>query len=91
MVARHLPYSKSTIKRYWEKEGLDFTNNRNVLSQDDIGKIIGAYDGWNGNASRAGRALGYSTSSVLKYWKAAGLDISRARIKNPPRRKEMSA
>jgi hypothetical protein len=76
-AAKHLPWSVRTIKKYWEKAGLEISSKgfQPPLRQKDIDRVVAAYPIYKGNASKAAEALGYSDDVIIKYWKKAGLRI----------------
>lgn len=82
-AARHLPYSQTTILRYWNSTGLsargisadkkDLEKSVDTVKVAKTEKIIAAYERFNGNAAAASRDLGYSAPTISKYWVVAGL------------------
>ena len=74
-ATRHLPYSSSTILRYWREAGLRISprGEKNALPQNKIKKILSAYSLYGGNSLEASRQIGHSDITVRKYWRQVGL------------------
>lgn len=81
-AARHLPYSRQTIKKYWINAGQHVDNRRtptntrpaHALAPNQIEEIIEAHQLYK-SATEAERHLPYSTNTILRYWRGAGLEI----------------
>jgi len=75
-AARHLPYSPSTIRKYWREAGLRVAQRgeSNTLPKDKIDEIVSAHALYNGNSLEASRQLGRSDITIRKYWRQAGLE-----------------
>jgi len=79
---RHLPWSNSTIRKYWK--GNDLEANKGAyrgdgrfgrgLSKKEIKQIVAAYKTYYGNATEAERHLPWSHSTIGKYWKMNGIE-----------------
>ena len=82
-AAKHLPHSNHTFNKYWKEAGLMTDKQlRKPVTEEEIQRIVGAYTVYTGNATRTAKELGYSTFTILKYWRQSGLAISPAGIKN---------
>jgi DNA invertase Pin-like site-specific DNA recombinase len=66
--------ARDTVKRWWDRAGLaPNRNEHNALSGDRAEAIVKGHDEHRGNASAAAKGFGVATSTVIRYWKAAGL------------------
>ncbi|MBI4010193.1 MAG: DEAD/DEAH box helicase family protein [Candidatus Aenigmarchaeota archaeon] len=76
-AARKLGYPYNLVMKHWREAGLEIWSHDTILSQEEIDKIIGAYETYNGFASRAAQYLPYSHGTFLRVWKQAGLRTRR--------------
>ena len=77
-AARNLPYNYGTILKYWKEVGLKtarYLGEVPRLNQQQIDEIVIAYDTYGGNSSKTAENLHYTSSTILKHWRRAGLEI----------------
>ena len=85
-AARALHVSPSTLRRYWINNGLKPNTRAGSLMLDEgnIAEIIEAHFTYHGNTSEAARHLPYSSGTIGRHWRKAGLRTSvpgKARLK----------
>ncbi len=78
-VARAVGVSRSSVKKYWLRDGLRANTIVESLGprQDDIEKILRAHFIHRGNAAEAARHLLYSSGTIRKYWRRNGFRVMR--------------
>ncbi len=79
-ASKTLPYSRATITKYWRTAGLKIKSHRNgdfisKISDKEREQIIEAHGIYSKSAYQAARDLPYHKSTILRYWKQAGLPI----------------
>ncbi len=75
-----LPYSRATIAKYWKTAELKIRSHRNgdfvsKINSREAQQIIEAHNLYGGSAYQAARYLPYHKSTIVRYWKQAGLPI----------------
>ena len=60
----------------------EIKKRESLFSQDEIKKIVAAHGTYKGNASKASKHLLYAPSTILRYWKAEGLEIQKGGTKS---------
>lgn len=74
---RQLGFSKTTIVRYWKKNGLTIAAPGGKYSAYKIKKIQGLYEKCDGSIRKAHRLTGYARDAIKKYWLEAGYEIRK--------------
>ncbi len=77
-VAGVLGHSPETVKIYWKAAGLEVDKRGTELDKEEIGRIVAAYDEYEGRLSEAARGLKRAPQTVRKHWVANGLEIRAA-------------
>lgn len=75
-AAYDLTYSRATITRHWRRAGLKVDSSRkSKISEIERQQIIEAHSLYGGSAYQASRNLPFSSNTILKYWRHAGLQV----------------
>ena len=78
-ASKEIPYSNSTIIKYWRRAGFEIGKRGRLLDSREIQEIEEAYNTYNGNACRASKEIDFSVPTIIKYWKKAGFNTKRGR------------
>ena len=76
IASDYLDVSANTVLKNWRKHNLVVNShggNRRGLSDDEISEIIEAHKEYEGNATLASKNIRFSNSTILRYWRNAGL------------------
>ncbi|MHC4599406.1 MAG: hypothetical protein ACYS47_10410 [Planctomycetota bacterium] len=66
--------ARDTVKRWWGKAGLKPNRNEhNALSPGDVEGIVRSHGEHGGNATKTAKTFHVAPSTVIKYWREAGL------------------
>ena len=76
-AARSLKHGCSTVIRHWRNAGLKIQKRGSRLPENEIEKIIKAYQIYHKNATEAARHLYHSPSAIIRHWRNAGLKIQK--------------
>lgn len=91
-AARNLPFSYTTIRKYWREAGLLPENNHKLrgdgkygrsLTAKEVEEIIGLHSLHGGNAKEAARHSIYSPPTIVRYWRENKLKIRRKGGRTP--------
>ena len=78
-ASKEIPYSNSTIIKYWRRAGFEIGKRGRLLDSREIQEIEEACNTYNGNACRASKKIDFSVPTIIKYWKKAGFNTKRGR------------
>lgn len=77
-AAQNLSYAPATILRYWKQAGLLIRRrgkHEHNLTEEQVKMVNQAYDVSGVNSCKAAKYLGIHSSTIIRYWKQAGLQI----------------
>ena len=88
-AARITGHTESTIAKYWKENGLEpvkgvmggkrvsLKGRRGAYTPEEEARIVGAYNEYGGNLSKAVRELHFYAEGISKVWKRNGLEIKK--------------
>ena len=77
-ATKHVPYSNTTLMKYWKIMGLKIRSSggQKKYVDKDTQIMEEAFFEYGGIVSKAARHIPYSTKTITRCWKAAGLVVS---------------
>jgi len=77
-ASKYLSRARNTIVKYWRRKELQLgKGGAQSLSEDEVNEIVAVYDPCEGSATKASKYLSRAITTILKYWREAGLDIRK--------------